>query len=313
MSIHQFTINTSQKAAPLARLLRELRGAVGGVIAVVGILWATPAAAVPGLTSAVSPATATDSIATKTISVSCPAGTKIYQGGGDITIVTGAGSGKVILHQVFPTPNLDSVTVMAVETGVSGFSGTWNLRARAICGSPVANMVRVKKTGVSSVSNSKTTDASCPANTVAYGTGFALQGGGAGVVFADGSDLQPAGGAGSGTAVGSRVRATVDTAGFPVPWSIDALVICGSKAPGYELISAQTPFDATNPKSLSMACSGVKKVHGHGWGLTTDNGNLVAEKWFHSSAALTTYRIHAAQNVPNGGSWPIQGRMICAN
>lgn len=309
MLIHNGKNRSKHQAHPLAQVWRGLRGALAGAVALAALSWVTPAAAVTGMVGALGNLTATDSTPNKTSTATCPAGKKFYVGGGQIDIAD-ADSGKVTLHSVTYNSTLTTLTVEAVEIGTFGYSGTWSLRARGICGDPVANMTLANVTGAQSVSNTKNTTAICPANKVSYGVGFKLTGGGRGLIFMSSSQFRTIGPAPDPS--GANVSAHVDTNGFGVAWGLDAQAICGDKAGGYELLSTSTAFNQVTPKTQSMVCPAGKRMHGHGWDLTGGNGNIVVEDWFFTSAALSSWIVKAAVNVPPD-NLAIGSRIICAN
>lgn len=306
---HEQKNRSTQQAAGLTIVWRGLRGALASAAALAGLLWVTPASAVANMEGVLGTASATNSVASKTVTASCPAGKKFYVGGAQIDIAA-ADSGKVTLHSVTYNAALTTLTVEAVEVGTLGYSGTWSVRARGICGTPVANMTLATATGAQSVSDSKSTQAACPAGKVSYGVGFRLTGAGRGVIFVNGAIQRVIGGASDPN--GSLARAVVDNLGFASSWGLDAQAICGDKAGGYQRLSTSTSFDQVTPKTLSVVCPAGKRVHGHGWGLTGSFNNLVVEDWFFTSAALSSWILKAAVNIPPG-DLALESSLICAN
>lgn len=268
-------------------------------------LWAAPAAAVPGLVFVSSVPTVTDSSSTKTATINCPAGKKVYSAGGSIQIVSGA-SGRVVLTAVFPSPTLDSVTAIAAEDA-AGFSGTWRMHAQAICGNPVANMQRVKASSSTAAFDANLATATCPASTVLYGTGFAIQGA-PGRVFIE--QLSRA----NSTNHLVEGLARVDDSGLAIPWSIDVLAICGAAAPGYEIMSQQGVQDSVSPKTNILSCPPPKKVHGMGFRIVPNGaeGDVAMTGWqYDTQATRGVGLVH--ENDPTIQVWRINVNVTCAN
>jgi hypothetical protein len=281
-----------------------------GLAICAAFLWTTPAAAIPGL-QFVSSATVADSASIKTTTIACPAGKKVYSAGGAIQIRT-AGTGKVLLQQVFPAPDLSSVTVQAVEDGVLGFSGTWTVGAQAICGPPVANLHREKVSSPLNTFNGDIVEVPCTGSTVMYGTGFAIHGefGGNGKLFADRAQRNTSGGAEIG------VVARGNPASTPFQWFVDGFAICGASVPGYQVVNNLGAFDSNSPKSVIFSCPPPKQVHGSGFSLVSNDsfGDLILTKWNYGFPMNQAFTVD--EDVPSDGfasQWRIGTFMVCAN
>ena len=298
-SLSQASRRSTVLPAPLASVLLAICTA---------LLWAAPAAAVPGL-QFVSAVSVTDSSSVKTVTVSCPAGTKVYSVGGGVSVIS-AGAGKVLLQQVFPNSTLSGVTVQGAEDWALGFSGTWRLSAQAVCGNPVANLQRVKTSSASGAFTGNQVTMACPASTVLYGMGFAIHGenGANGKVFLNlltRSDLVP---------VGVDARAEAHDPDISDPWSLDGFAICGASAPGYVTTGGSSPIDSTSPKTLITSCPAGKKVHGSGF-FNIENGaqgDLIFQGWnydVNATRAVFTFD----EDEPNAAIWRINSFVVCAN
>src|SRR5215211_4772267 len=103
----------------------------------------------------VSPFTASTS-EPKSVTATCPAGTRVIGPGGDTT----PGNGRVVLNQIRPDASLTSVTVHADEDP-AGTSATWFLQAFVICAAPPAGLELVTATSASTSAN-KSVVATCP-------------------------------------------------------------------------------------------------------------------------------------------------------
>lgn len=95
------------------------------------------------------------------MTATCPPGKQLLGGSGAIV----GGSGQVYLDGIKPDAALTSVTVEAVEDG-DGFTGSWRLRAFAICADPVAGLQRVVAQSFNSDSSrTEQVIATCPVGT----------------------------------------------------------------------------------------------------------------------------------------------------
>jgi hypothetical protein len=252
------------------------------------------------------PLTATDSTSLKTATVTCPVGKKVYSAGGNISIVTGS-PGKVLLTQVFPSSDLLSVTVQASEDA-SGFTGTWRLGAFAICGTAVANMTRVKATSQSGAFDGADVSVACPAGRVSYGIGFAINGA-PGKIFMTCARRRLSGGNHF-----ADLRSDADDPGVTTPWSMDAFIICGSAALGYEGVFQQSALNSTSPKQMITSCPPPKKVHGVGFDMIVNQaqGDLVIRQMTYDVDATRT-SLTVEENDSDPALWRIGNDVICAN
>jgi hypothetical protein len=110
---------------------------------------------VPGV-SYVQDGTTYTSDATRTWTVSCPAGKKVLGGGGTIW----QGDGRVKIDEIRPNETLDQVTVTASEDQ-DGTTQGWSLQVYAICATPPPGLVRVKAVAASGW-DGRAVVASCP-------------------------------------------------------------------------------------------------------------------------------------------------------
>jgi hypothetical protein len=77
------------------------------------------------------------SSANKSLPLSCPAGKRLLGAGAGLN----AGNGQVLLDDLRPSADLQSMTVNALEDQ-NGYSGTWSLTVHAICANPVEGLER---------------------------------------------------------------------------------------------------------------------------------------------------------------------------
>ena len=75
----------------------------------------------------------------KAVTVSCPAGKKVLSAGADVN----PGNGDVLIDDVRPNADLQSVTVNALEDE-TGNATNWSVTAYAVCALPVQGLGRVE-------------------------------------------------------------------------------------------------------------------------------------------------------------------------
>jgi hypothetical protein len=173
-------------------------------------------AVVTGL-ARVTPFTSSTSVA-KSVTATCPAGTRVIGPGGDTT----PGNGSVVLNQIRPDASLTSVTLHANEDEV-GTPSNWFLQAFVICAAPPPGLELVSATSASTSAN-KSVVATCPSGKRLLGNGAEITGA-AGQVLLDGQ-LPNA------QLTSVTANAVEDETGTAAAWSITAYAICGSAVTG---------------------------------------------------------------------------------
>lgn len=177
--------------------------------------------AVAQASTTVTPVVATSAAtsADKSVSVSCPSGTRVIGAGGAVTGV------RTTIMRVRPSEDLTSVEVTAVEHG-GGTSQSWKVTARANCAPGSVTLV--------SKSSTKNAEAACPDGKKALGV--------AGEV--DGGHL-------------TRMAPRGDLEGALVEGSnavtVTAHVLCGNR-PGLVLRGGVTSVVMTKTATKSVAC-----------------------------------------------------------
>ena len=96
-----------------------------------GVVAATPASAVPGLTF-VTAASPLDSVSSKEALATCPSGTRVLGGGGYVQ----GGGRQVHLIRLQALGNSDRFAAGAEENGA--YAGSWRVYAYGICARPPA-------------------------------------------------------------------------------------------------------------------------------------------------------------------------------
>jgi hypothetical protein len=176
---------------------------------------------------AVSPSNSAD----KTVSVSCPAGTKVVGAGGSVT------GERTTITRVRPSADLSSVEVAAVEHG-AGTSQSWTVLVRANCAPGSFTLV--------SKSGAKKSEATCPGNQKSLGVAGEIENWVSGVHL---TKVAP-----NGDLKGGQVEAS----GPGDAWGVTAYAICGGQS-GLVLRGGTSSVILAKTGSKSVACQGDEK------------------------------------------------------
>ena len=172
-------------------------------------------------------ATSTESSSGKSVSVSCPSGTKVVGAGGSVT------GERTTITKVRPSDDLGRVEVSAVEHG-AGTVQPWTVKARAKCAPGEFTLV--------AKSDTKNAEAACPGAQKALGVGGEIAGDGAHFTkMAPKSNLK------------SGLVETSGTAG------VTAYAICGTR-PGLVLRGGTTSVVMSKTGTKAVACQGDEQV-----------------------------------------------------
>jgi hypothetical protein len=152
---------------------------------------------------------ATNGVSPKNVVADCPAGTRLYGLGGEVT----GGGGNVFMYRLVPNASLTGAAISAAENAADT---SWTLTGYAICGNAPAGLARVHAQSPVNSINGKYIGVTCPAGKNLIGVGGEIAGR-TGLVVLD--DLTP------------TSLARVDTAGYengPVAtnWAVGAYGIC---------------------------------------------------------------------------------------
>ena len=113
----------------------------------------------------------TDSSSPKSANATCPAPTKLYGMGAEIT----NGQGNVVLDDYDIDSGLTRANAGAYEIG--SFADSWSIISYAICGDPMPTLTRVAQTSTSNGTPLKTQASDdCPPGPVLYGMGGEISG-----------------------------------------------------------------------------------------------------------------------------------------
>jgi hypothetical protein len=284
-----------------SRLRRFAPALVVAVTAAVVSLSAVPAHAVSNPTRQYQES-ASNSV-NKSVAVDCPAGTKVYGGGG--SIATGFnGPGEIVLDEFVPNEDLTRVTAQALERpGLA--DDDWSVSAWAICGPATLNQQRVEFQTTQNSTSPKTAVASCPGSTKVYGLGAELINAQGNVVLDDltmSKDL-------------SQVSITAYEIGaWTGSWAVKAYAICAN-APGggmsrIELTSTQ---DGTSPKTVTAAgCPPGTLLHGMGGEITGGLGGVIFEDLTPNNLLNTVSATGKEVAGSSGANWEITSYGVCA-
>jgi hypothetical protein len=268
-------------------------------------LSAAPAHAVSSI-SVVSSSSASNSTASKTITVECPLGSFLYGTGGGVT----GGTGSVSLDAAVPEGNPPfRARVTATELGA--FSGNWSVSAWATCG-PFTNNLQIISTPASpSTATVKERSISCPTGLGLYGTGFRVSGGGGNVLVHDvipGTSIAPK---------GLTVRATARP-GFAPNWGLEAFGICATAAPTMRVEQALTTLTSSATRGINRTCTTAGTVaHGVGVQTLSENPSTAVDGRIALSTVAdlfsTVGSAGAAENGAVAENWKLQVYVICSN
>ena len=266
---------------------------VAAVLVLAGPAGQADAGVVTGLVR-VAPFTATTSAA-KSVTATCPAGTRVIGPGGDTT----PGNGRVVLNQLRPNAALTSVTVHANEDE-AGTPADWFLQAFVICAAPPTGLERVSATSASNSSN-KSIVATCPSGKRLLGNGAEITGA-AGQVLLDGQ--LPNAKLNSVTA-----NAVEDETGTAANWSITAYAICANIVTGLQRVAVTGGVDSASNRIATAPCPTGKSAIGMGG---TINGQGVLDALF-PDPSLSNASISAFEDATgNPGNWSVTAYAICA-
>lgn len=164
----------------------------------------------------------------KTVSVTCPSGTKVVGTGGSAT------GERTTITRVRPSADLSGVEVTAVEHG-AGTVQSWTVKVRATCAPGEFTLV--------SKGGTKNAEATCPGNQKALGVAGEIEGNG-GVHF---TKMAPKNNLKGGV---------IETSGNA---DVTAHAICGTR-PGLVLRGGSPSVVMTKTASKSVACQGDEQV-----------------------------------------------------
>lgn len=264
---------------------------------VVNVMAPVPAAAAIGGAPYVGES-ATNSVSVKSATAHCPGGMRVFGGGGRLT----GDNHRVVLVTLnpFSSSSGDGYSATAAELP-GGYSGSWSVRAYAICANAISGMQIV----VASTTDRwfKEAVATCPSGKVPVGAGGAVGGSGAVSmtsiwpeefhrrVSVSGQDI-----------VGDGVDA-------PVNYAVFAWAICAPKPAGYKIKPFTYLGDTATQLSGSSSCTGGQTTLGGGFYIEDSTGTAHLESMY-------TQQIFVAARASRVNTWStfyLQPVAICAD
>ncbi len=224
---------------------------------------------------AVSASTSAD----KTVSVTCPNGTKVVGAGGSVT------GERTTITRVRPSANLSSVEVEAVEHG-AGTPQSWTVTVRANCAP--GSFTLATKTGT------KTAEATCPAGKKSLGVMGEVVDWISGVHLTrlvPKSDLK---------------GGLVEASGPGDAWGVTAYAICGSGQSGLVLRSASSHVLQTQTGAKSVPCQEDEHTVSAGGAVVA--GAVIDDVVPMGSGALVTGETKDSQAI----RWSITTYAVCS-
>ena len=274
-------------------ITRGLLGVAVLAVAASGPLLAAPAhAAVPGL-EVVTAHSVTNSASTKTVTATCPAGTKVTGTAGYVT--NGAGEVRVTKQ----VPSTSSVTVAAAEDD-TGKAGSWGLTAIAYCAKPLPGLRIVPATSTGGSATTRTVTAACPAGDRLVGTGYEV-GSGQGQVGVD--VLFP-------SQFSAKVSAVEDGSGYTGNWTLTSYAVCADPLPGYNIATQSTAPVSSPAASAAAKCLPGTKVIGTGARVTGGEGQVLIESIYGTQSQVNMVAAEDEDGFP--GNWFVIAWAICA-
>jgi hypothetical protein len=243
----------------------------------------------------------TDSTGAKSATVMCPTG-KIFSGAaGQINI---AKTGKAVLEDVTPLPNLAGVTVVGTETG-AGTTDNWSVKAYAICVDGLAGPQLIsQQTPIDS--NSKALLLTCPSGTQVVGTGGQINIATSGKVGLH--EFTPE------TLTTVRVIAAEIGSGTTANWTMKAYALCASPPFGLQIVRTTSTIDSKHAKSVVAHCPAGKRVMGAGADIAAPEGDRVMLDEVTPLPDLSG--VNAVGTELAGGTtqnWTVSAEAICAS
>jgi hypothetical protein len=297
-----------------ARLIRAL-AATGALAALAGSVQVVQAgtASASAVTQVVSAGSATDSTAKKQVSASCPAGTRVFGGGGDIV----GGGHAVALSGLRPQSVLlaghwvDSFVAIAEEEP-TGYAAAWSVYAYAVCGVNATNLSIQHGTQTSTGADRVYASASCPAGTAPLGMGAEI-GSGYGHVVLNSLLANYTGGPYGAPTGWASAAAFIDEHGFAGSWNLTSYAVCATPQPGLTYRFADSANNTADDKSASVECPAGTRAYGAGGYISYLNGQVHLDRVVPHGATWTGTDIEARTDSDGFGyPWFTEVEAICA-
>jgi hypothetical protein len=244
---------------------------------------------------------ATNSIADKSVTATCPAGKKLVGTGGYIASPFGGHGGQVALRVIRPNSTLTAVTVIGREDE-SGFTGNWSVHASAICATPPLGLQRSTATSASNSTN-KSATATCPTGKKVLGAGGEIAAGGRQVSMVH---IRP-----NSTLTAVTVTGAEDGTGFAGNWSVRAYAICATPPRGLQRVAATSASDSSD-KVATATCPTGKGLVGTGGEITGGVGQVVLDLIPFPTEPMGVDAGGLEDDTGFAGNWSVTSYAICA-
>jgi hypothetical protein len=266
----------------LDRRSRAMCAAFAVLVAVSVAVVATPAWAVPGLVAVTVTSVEVGSESFKGANAVCPAGTKIVGGGADVL----GGGHSVRIAGINPAPllpNPHSLWATAHEDAL-GYSGSWSLRAWAICAPGLTGWQVVLADSTGPTNSYAFATAVCPAGKKVIGAGG--RSAGKPSVVLDSINI-------AADLSGVTVEVVAINGATPIA---HAYAICINPVPGQQRVASNTQ-PVSGDQTLALSCPPGTKTHGVGGGMTAAVGQSYLDELAPNGASLTGAYIDAREDV----------------
>ena len=248
-------------------------------------------------------ATNTTVSASKSKTATCPEGLTATGGGGEIV----GGAGAVLLSEL-------SVAGASFRAFGDYFGPDppppigvhWDLRAYAICGTPLPGSQRVVASTGLSDNDELSKQAVCPAGKQVVGGGGRVSGGQGEVVL---TQVEP-------DPLLSRITAralqTEDSPGG-FDWRLYAYAVCADPPPGLELVTTSNFDPSDTSVSATASCPAGKHLVGAGGKINIATGDVVMDD-LRPNPSLTTVTVTGIEDGDGAaGVWDVWAHAICVS
>jgi hypothetical protein len=297
-----------------SRLVRVAAAAAAAAALAGSVQLATAGSAAAAVSTVVQGHSISDSAtARKAATAACPAGTRVFGGGGDIV---GGGHG-VALTALKPVSTLasgqwhDSYVAVA-EEDPAGYGGTWSVYAYAVCGTAGNLSIQQATLAGSAGSDRVQTGVNCPTGTAPLGMGAEITGGNGHLVLNKMlANYTPNA---YGQLVGwSAAGAFVDENGYAGPFSLTSYAVCGTPLSGLSYRFADSASDPTDDKTALVSCPAGTRAYGAGGYVSYQNGQVHFDRMTPSGSTWNAADVEARTDQTGFGyPWFTEVEAICA-
>ena len=285
------------------RVLRFLGAAALGVAAVA--VAATPAHALGGIVL-VNAASASDSTASKSATATCPAGTVIYGGGGNLYDVPDGDQVRLSgLRPIVTLLGLTGFRATATEDD-TGYNKSWSVTAHAICGPALPGWQVVWSISPTASTSWNSATVNCPAGKKALSAGAEVSHGGRDVVL---QLIVPD--VNLNWVVGSAYE---DETGYAGSWEITAYAVCANPPYGLQRVTGVETIDGLHVASAHCPAGfELTGLGGYAVGDATSFGQVYLFSLYPVNAApWEAVAIGVDDETGFGGDWSAVSFAICA-